>query len=312
MKEYILNYYQDFKCIAGKCQHTCCAGWEMLIDQESLSKYQNDLSPFSQTLKSGINFKKSKFKTDKNKRCAFLSSDGLCDIITNLGENSLCQVCRDHPRFRSFFDDRTEMGLGFSCEQATNIILSYEHKILPVLVSDDNDKTEPSLVQKYLLEFRERALDLVQNRNKDITIRIYELLSLCKADFSENDFNKILKLFLSLERLDKNWTKRLKTLKNTQTKIATDNSLSIFAEQFLVNSLFRHLYDAEDTMSARARTLSCIFSWWIIKNIFENEKGIQNDFDKICDIVRAYSSEVEYSQKNLNKLFNFSYNFIKI
>ena len=105
MKEYVLNYYPKFKCIAGKCKHTCCAGWEMCIDKESLDAYKNEASGFATTLANGINFKKSKFKSDKFGRCAFLDADGLCEIISNLGEKALCQVCRDHPRFRSFFGD---------------------------------------------------------------------------------------------------------------------------------------------------------------------------------------------------------------
>ena len=129
MKEYVLSYYPNFKCVADKCKHTCCAGWEMNIDSESLSVYKKDNSAFSETLKNGINFKKSKFKCDKTKRCAFLNEQGLCEIIINLGEKSLCQVCRDHPRFRSFFDDRIETGLGFSCEEAAKIILSFKDKI---------------------------------------------------------------------------------------------------------------------------------------------------------------------------------------
>ena len=31
------NYYMNFKCIADKCRHTCCAGWEIEIDDETLS-----------------------------------------------------------------------------------------------------------------------------------------------------------------------------------------------------------------------------------------------------------------------------------
>ena len=129
MKEYILSYYPDFKCIAGECKHTCCAGWEMNIDEKSLSRYMGNETAFSYTLKKGINLKKSQFKTDKSGKCAFLNKDGLCEIILNLGEESLCQVCRDHPRFRSFLTDRIEMGLGFSCEEATRLILSYKEKI---------------------------------------------------------------------------------------------------------------------------------------------------------------------------------------
>ena len=31
--------YDTFACIAGRCPDTCCAGWQILIDEESLERY---------------------------------------------------------------------------------------------------------------------------------------------------------------------------------------------------------------------------------------------------------------------------------
>ena len=33
------DYYEDFECIADKCEDTCCAGWQIVIDRETLKKY---------------------------------------------------------------------------------------------------------------------------------------------------------------------------------------------------------------------------------------------------------------------------------
>ena len=312
MKNYILNYYQNFKCSADKCKHTCCAGWKMNIDKKSLSAYKNDTSNFSSRLKSGINFKKSCFKSDKVGCCAFLNANGLCEIIINLGEESLCQVCSDHPRFRSFFDDRMETGLGFCCEEATKIILSYGDKIEPILVGDDKEKSALDFNQKNILDFRQKAIDILQNRTVSINDRIKDLLTLSRAQVSMQEFRKIVKTFLSLERLNKSWTKRLKVIKNKPFVAEVDQSLSLYCEQFLVNSLYRHLSDAEDTMWVRARTIACVFAWWVIESIYNNETANGEIFSVLSDVVREYSAEVEYSQKNLDKLFSFAYKFIKV
>lgn len=313
MKEYVLNYYSNFKCIAGECKHTCCAGWEMCIDNDSLNAYKNDQSKFSTTLKKGINFKKSKFKSDKRKRCAFLNDKGLCEIITNLGEESLCQVCRDHPRFRGYFNDRTEMGLGFCCEQASRIILSFDKKIEPILISDDKKIEELDFNQKNVLAFRQKAIEIVQDRATNINKRVENLLSLCKADLSIMSDKKIVKAFLSLERLDKKWTIRLKSIKGKPLVKNTEEQLSLCCEQFIVNGLYRHLSDAEDTMWVRAKTITCVLFWYIILSILEEEQN-QNvqDFTLVSDIVRALSAEVEYSEKNLDKIYSFSFEFIEI
>ena len=35
------SYYKDFTCIAGDCRHSCCIGWEIDIDDETLEKYRS-------------------------------------------------------------------------------------------------------------------------------------------------------------------------------------------------------------------------------------------------------------------------------
>ena len=313
MKEYILSYYNQFNCIASECKHTCCAGWEMCIDKDSLTAYKADKSEFSCTLKQGINFRKSKFRRDKLKRCAFLNQNGLCEIITNLGEKSLCQVCRDHPRFRSFFNDRIETGLGFCCEEATRIILSYKDKIKPVLTKEDNSTQELDINQKFILEFRDKAIAVLQDRTKDINQRINSLLLLCKADLDSKEDKRIIKNFLSLERIDKGWTKRLKSIKNQPLIKNTDNAFSLYCEQFIVNSLYRHLHNADDTMWVRAITIALVVSWWLIITILSKGKEKEKqDFELVVEIVRAFSQEIEYSQKNLDKLFRRCYRYVKV
>lgn len=40
MKRVVPDYYADFACIAGACRHTCCVGWEIDIDPDSLRRYR--------------------------------------------------------------------------------------------------------------------------------------------------------------------------------------------------------------------------------------------------------------------------------
>ncbi len=309
MREYILNYYPLFKCKADKCQNTCCAGWVTCIDNSTLDNYKNNNSPFSNNLKKGIDFKKSIFKRDKNRRCAFLTDNGLCEIICNLGEESLCQICRDHPRFKSGFNGETITGLGFSCEEATNIILSFKDKIQPVLINDDNQPVDLDFCEKTVLEFRTNALKILQDRAIYINDRITTLLSLCNASICASDYKKILKTYLSLERLNKSWTTRLKSIKNTSFSLAVNDNLSLYTEQFLVNGIYRHVSTAEDITEAQSITVACIISWLLIQNIYKT-KTVKPDINILFDIVREFSSEVEYSPSNACKLFNFTYKYI--
>jgi len=76
----IPDYYHEFSCVAGKCEDTCCAGWQIVADEASLEKYKNETGTFAERLKESVNWEEGTFKQDKDKRCAFLNQSNLCDI----------------------------------------------------------------------------------------------------------------------------------------------------------------------------------------------------------------------------------------
>ena len=39
MNTYFPDYYKNFKCIASLCRHTCCAGWEIDVDEDALKRF---------------------------------------------------------------------------------------------------------------------------------------------------------------------------------------------------------------------------------------------------------------------------------
>ena len=123
MKLIAPDYYPQFRCIADKCRHSCCIGWEIDIDPETRETYRRVPGPFGERLNAAIeDGEVSTFRLGKGERCPMLNASGLCDLITALGEGALCQICADHPRFRSYFSDRTELGLGLCCEEAARLV----------------------------------------------------------------------------------------------------------------------------------------------------------------------------------------------
>ena len=54
MKNTFPDYFKEFRCIADKCPDTCCAGWEVVVDGESLKKYSELEGSYAQTLRSRI------------------------------------------------------------------------------------------------------------------------------------------------------------------------------------------------------------------------------------------------------------------
>lgn len=124
------HYYKDFKCIAGACTDTCCAGWEVDVDAASYSSYQQVPGTFGKRLKEvmvpspegGCTF------TLKDGRCPFLNEKNLCDLYTALGETHLCETCAEFPRFINEYGSVREIGIAPSCKTAGALILNCKEK----------------------------------------------------------------------------------------------------------------------------------------------------------------------------------------
>ena len=103
--EYVYpDYYRQFTCIGGECPDTCCAGWEIVIDDKTLEKYKKYPGGFGNRLRNSINFKRKSFK-QYDRRCAFLNEENLCDIYTEAGEKLFCKTCRQYPRHEEEYEN---------------------------------------------------------------------------------------------------------------------------------------------------------------------------------------------------------------
>lgn len=162
MNIYAPDYYPAFQCIASRCEHTCCAGWEIDIDPESLSRYDRLTGAFVERVRKGISREGTPhFILTKDERCPLLNSDNLCELILHEGEGALCQICRDHPRFRNYFSCRVETGLGLVCEEAARLILSWPHPLRLIRI-DGSAEESPTEDECYLFDLREQWLASLQ------------------------------------------------------------------------------------------------------------------------------------------------------
>lgn len=155
MKEIGPDYLREFHCIAGACKHTCCEGWEVDIDDESLPRFLSVPDIAMQVSMEDT----PHIRLLTGDRCPFLNREGLCEMILRHGEEMLCQICRDHPRYRNYWTDRVELGLGLVCEEAGRLILGREMPMRLVLLSDDGEDEELPEDEAELLEMRERLLN---------------------------------------------------------------------------------------------------------------------------------------------------------
>jgi len=284
MKEVFPNYYKKFKCIADKCRHNCCIGWEIDIDEDTMELYNSRDGELAEKIRANIEGETPHFVLGDGERCPFLNKSGLCDIICELGEDAICDICYLHPRFSNFYEDFTETGLGLCCEEAVRIILTENEKFYI-------DVPESAKNSEFFKE-RKEVFDILQNRN----LTMYERLnSVCQKYGYEFKFNnkKLYDFYMTLERLDESWETELKKLKNVNgAEVFKRENLQIFFEQLACYFIFRHF---------RSGVEFAILSCWVIGAIISSCES----FDEMLDIVRMYSSEIEYCEENTQKVAIF-------
>ena len=179
------DYYKEFSCIAGVCPDTCCAGWQIVIDEKSLKKYQRLKGPFRNRLHNDINWKEHVFR-QYNRRCAFLNDDNLCDIYSEAGKRMLCDTCRKYPRHIEEFEGLREYSLSLSCPEAARILLCKKEKThfqtAQVPSEEENYEDFDYLLFTALEDTRDYLLEVIQNRQIPMRLRMWKLLA-AASDF---------------------------------------------------------------------------------------------------------------------------------
>lgn len=204
------DYYDRFQCIAGACSDSCCIGWEIDINeqqQEFYAQAANETGELGQRMKTCIDWEEGHFILQgKEERCPFLNRENLCDLIIGLGEDSLCDICREHPRFYDWFDGLTEVGLGLCCEAAGRLILEKEDPVRFVMdevadQSEESDGQEDPELLKILFSARDTAIQILQNRGCPVRQRLVDYLEFVERlqevlDFgSMEEIEEVIKSF---------------------------------------------------------------------------------------------------------------------
>lgn len=276
MKYHKPSFFDQFKCIGSACTDTCCAGWEIEVDETTAQGYLAEKGAFGDRLRREIGSEPGEyFFKLKNNRCPFLNKENLCDIFINLGEDRLCDICREHPRFYNWFGDYTEVGLGLCCEEAERLLFSDSKPLTFVeevhtdasdLLDDESEECEQ------MLEERKAIFSILQNRKKNIGARLKRLLlqlpyademllltvpilewddpeSIPKLDYKAKPSTNTLKssaLFLirffgGMESLDETWPSMMKELEQNIDKLVdTDNTNAFLKFMKSENCLYEY------------------------------------------------------------------------
>ena len=246
MKIRVPKYFKDFKCIASECEDTCCAGWGIVIDDETYKKYQKVEGAFGDRLRNEIVHDGGEnIFVLKGNDCPFLNENKLCDIYNEVGEDALCYTCKQYPRYMEEFGGLREIGISLSCPEAARIILRDSKKAEFELneneeeVNSYNDINAKLYIE--LMQCRGRVLSILQNRNIDLNIRAAIVLLFVKEIQDKIDESEISDIKLVREKYsDDNYIKEainsLEKYKNSE-----DDKYNNVHEYFNVFKGLKHI-----------------------------------------------------------------------
>ena len=170
------HYYKKFECTADKCPDTCCAGWQIVIDEETLEKYNKFEGPFGNRLANSIDWREGVFKQYEDKRCAFLDENNLCDIYTEAGPEMFCRTCKSYPRHFEEFENVREISLAMSCPEAAKLILEPKE---PVTFITTEKRYKEEIYDEFnfflyskLVDAREIIIEMLQDRSRPVRERM--------------------------------------------------------------------------------------------------------------------------------------------
>lgn len=175
------DYYKKFNCIADKCPDTCCGKWQIVIDDDSLERYQEYDGDYRPELHRKVNWKEGVFRHGRSGKCAFLRDDMLCDMYIHMGKNSLCTTCREYPRHTEEFENVREISLSLSCPEVARILMNITDKVTFVTEEDDEDEVFDDFdyfLYSNLEDIREEILNVIQDRSVDIRSRIERVIQI--------------------------------------------------------------------------------------------------------------------------------------
>lgn len=326
MKYCVPDCFERFACLAGSCPDTCCGQWEIVVDSDTAARYLQLEGELGRRLRDAMTQTDGEWQMKlQNGRCPMLADDGLCDIISQLGEEALCSGCHTHPRFTEIYGGLQETVFSVSCPAAAKLLLEQEAPLTFCTRLDDTPPEPNDLDGDLffaLLQSRQTAFAMVQDRSVSLSdrlalvlefahrldqaiaaqrlTRLHSLSQLYASDAyrrsrlarmtrlrRHGSMTRVRQLLSAMEHLTKEFPQLLPELERT-----APDRFAIPAEQLTVYFLFRWWLKAACDgylwRQAAAAVVSVLTVCALAKEL--------GDFTQAA---RLYSKEVEHADDNL-------------
>lgn len=312
-------YYNSFKCTADKCTDNCCIGWEIDIDTDTAEYYSSVEGEFGKRLRENISDENSFIL--KGERCPFLSSRNLCDIIINCGEEHLCQICRDHPRYFEWYGNIKEGGIGLSCEEGARLILTDNRWGIAEAFVDEAEEPVDEELFSLMTKARDeifsaidgegtlnqklcRVLDFADELQFFIDNREAEAQYTPCDEPKQSQLRDVISLYADFEPIDAQWEKELSLLVSSDEGFI---SATADEEKYMLNLcryfIWRYFLKGVFSEEILSKVKLAVVSVFFIKLMTKGDSSLGTWIEKS----KLYSKEMEYSDENRELFYDYTY-----
>lgn len=292
------TFYKTFKCIAGDCPDSCCQGWEVDADSDSLEYYKTldnslEIKKRIDSVLSKDEFDNTIFTLAPKKRCPFLNDVNLCDMHIAIGGEHTPYTCRTFPRFIYDFGATREIGISFSCPVASYMMYNTESFDFETEVNSDLPTLNDIDAEKYFLLYKGRAeaYKISKDKNKSIRERLNDLLDLgvllqeklFPYDEGGDDI-AFFDVFKNPELINPEWKEKVEnfSLKQVSDTQSNENILMYFLYKYLMQAV----YDDDALSKIKMAVIGVLINTY---------------FGEDSWTIHLWSKETEHSQYNMDR-----------
>ncbi len=179
---YTLKAIDEFTCIGADCEDNCCKKWQVQVDPETLDRWQHlakgslkDQLLRETTISTLDGEKITSITIKDNGNCYHLDDQGLCGIQTELGADSLPNICNNFPR-QHYQSDTTNIHSGsMACPEIARIVVeNTDANIFSKIEAKENSLNHIGKGENALEDYLDTWTRLVMQTNDiPISVKLY-------------------------------------------------------------------------------------------------------------------------------------------
>ena len=290
------TFYHTFQCKANQCHHTCCQKWTIDVDEETAKLYQTLPTPLGEDLRKFMTVDDEGYYfmfSDKHPTCPLLREDGLCRVVLELGEDSLCDTCHMHPRFYKYIEDLELCGVGLSCEESVEKLLATEGDQLLFTIEDDDD------------EFTAEDRPVLENIFDLLALGINPAICQFTLNHSIHYCQELVTIYKKTEPIDEEWTKQLAHLEAILSSTEASTTMDLLKADTIdvsaLNKVYQYILYRQIDMLAEY-SLESLVRYAFDATVFI--ALLTHQFGNLPEQIRRWSEQIEYDEDNVAFLFN--------